>query len=150
MNQREGQRWGELCGGGWVGEAAGLGLGVWAYRAGLKPEHGFVWPEGRVAPEILTAHKQLKSRSPLGFPVKQHCPIFGRALLWISGGRQGILWMLINNTTQVDLEQRYWCGQFGFHRTGTTWLVLGLVEPCGDFCGVLKELTFFINQEFFY
>lgn len=44
-----------------VGEAAGLGLGVWAYRAGLKPEHGFVWPEGRVAPEILKAYKQLKS-----------------------------------------------------------------------------------------
>lgn len=44
-----------------VGEAAGLGLGVWAYRAGLKPEHGFVWPEGRVSPEIFKAHKQLKS-----------------------------------------------------------------------------------------
>lgn len=57
-----------------VGEAAGLRLGFWAYRAGLKPEHGFVWPEGRVAPEILKAYKQLKSWSPLGFPVNQHVP----------------------------------------------------------------------------
>lgn len=44
-----------------AGEASGLGLGVWAYRVGLKPEHGFLWPEGRVAPEILRTYKQFKS-----------------------------------------------------------------------------------------
>ena len=57
--------------------------------------------------------------------------------------------MLINNTTKADLEQSCWGGQFGFHRTGTTWLVLGLVEPIGDFCGVLREFIFFINKELF-
>lgn len=51
-----------------LSESDGVDVGVcgkarviWAYRAGLKPEHGFVWPEGRVSPEIFKAHKQLKS-----------------------------------------------------------------------------------------
>ena len=44
-----------------AGEASGLGFGVWVYRVGLKPGRGFLWPEGRVAPETLRAYKQCKS-----------------------------------------------------------------------------------------
>lgn len=93
----------------WGRESFWSRVGIWAYRAGLKPRHNFLWPKGRVAPCCLKPISSLSSQLSLGFPVYQQVPVFGGAFsFWVLGDHWCILRMLICSTAKVDLQQRYW------------------------------------------